>query len=326
MPPNAKPDPQEFVEVVRSLEQERGNPIWCMAHCSSRSHICGTTMSSVYRDRQRTGQGERIELLLHSGGGHPDIAFKVMKFFRRRFKTVNVIVPLRAKSAATLMALGADKVFMGELAELGPVDIQIDDSYEHGEKSFSPLDEFKSLDFLRESSIDGMDYYANLMHMQYGVSIKEGLEASVPLIAELMKPIFAQIDPIKMGGYRRDIAIGEEYAKRMLALTGNPMAPQIVRKMVWDYPSHGFCIDFEEASELGLPVERLPETQDHKICEAILALRGSEYHGYVSTSRNAVQQQSKPVRASRTKPKTRARTSRGYVNGHGNHSQGDSTR
>jgi hypothetical protein len=116
------------------------------------------------------------------------------------------------------------QIYMGELAELGPVDIQLDDSYEHGDKSFSPLDEFKSLEYLRELSIDGMDYYASLMNHQYGVSIKAGLEAAIPLITELMKPIFAQIDPIKMGGYRRSIAIGEEYAKRMLALTGNPKA------------------------------------------------------------------------------------------------------
>ena len=317
------PDSLGFVEVVRSLEVERGNPIWCMAHCSGRSHICAATMSSVYQDRQRTGNGEVIELLLHSGGGHPDIAFKVMKFFRRRFKKVNVIVPLRAKSAATLMCLGADKVLMGELAELGPVDIQIDDSYEHGEKSFSPLDEFKSLDFLRESSIDGMDYYATLMNMQYGVSIKDGLQASIPLIAELMKPIFAQIDPIKMGGYRRDIAIGEEYAKRMLALTGNLKAHQIVRRMVWDYPSHGFCIDYEEALGLGLPVERLPESQDHKICEAILALRGNEYHGFVSSPRNPIQEP-KPVRKGRAKPTSGQRQGRGHVNGRGGHSEGRS--
>jgi hypothetical protein len=275
------PEIESVLEVVRGLEKERECPIWCMTHCNY-GHICSPTMWSVYKDRHKVGNGEKLELLLHSGGGHPDIAFKVMKFFRRRFKTVNAIVPLRAKSAATLMCLGADKIYMGELAELGPVDIQLDDAYEHGDKSFSPLDEFKSMEFLRESSIEGMDFYASLMNAQYGVSIKEGLEAAIPLMAELMKPIFGQIDPIKMGGYRRAIAIGEEYAKRMLALTGNPKAPEIVQKMVWEYPSHDFCIDFEEARVLGLPVERLPEAQDHKISAALLMVGRGDYHGFVS--------------------------------------------
>lgn len=284
------------LEAVRELEKERGCPIWCMAHCNS-GHICGPTMWSVYEDRHKVGKGEKVELLLHSGGGHPEIAFKVMKFFRRRFRVVNVIVPLSAKSAATLMCLGADQIYMGELAELGPVDIQLDDSYEHGVKSFSPLDEFKSMEFLRESAIDGMDYYASLMNAQYGTSIKDGLEASIPLIAELMKPIFRQIDPIKMGGYRRAIAIGEEYAKRMLALTGNPKAVQIVQKIVWEYPSHDFCIDFEEAKSLGLPVQRLPEAQDHKLCAAILEVGRGQYHGFASSRES--HQEPKPMRKNR---------------------------
>jgi Serine dehydrogenase proteinase len=266
-------------DVVRALERERGSRIWCMVHCNV-GHICGPALWSVFRDRGAIGTGQKVELLIHSGGGHPEIAFKVMKFFRRRFREVNVLVPITAKNAATLMCLGADQIFMGELADLGPIDIQIDDSYEHGAKSFSPLDEFKSMEFLRESAIDGMDYYAKLMNIQYGVSIKSGLEASVPLVTALMNPIFAQIDPIKMGGYRRAIAIGEEYAKRMLALTRNPQAPQIVQTMVWEYPSHDFAIEYEEAEELGLPVEKLPAAQDQALTTAILAIGKDHYHGF----------------------------------------------
>jgi hypothetical protein len=280
-------------EVVDQLQQERGCPIWCIVHCNY-GHICAPAIWSVYNARHKVGQGDKIEILLHSGGGHPDIAFTVMKFFRRRFKEVNALVPLTAKSSAALMCLGADHIYTGELADLGPIDIQIDDAYEHGERSFSPLDEFKSMEFLRELSIEWMDYYANLMKVQYGISLKQGLHDSVPLVTGLMRPIFGQIDPIKMGGYRRSIAIGEEYAKRMLALTGNENAEQIIRKMVWEYPSHDFSIDFEEAKELGLPVERLPESQDHKLTAAILNIERDHYHGFVPS-----RQAAKPVRTVR---------------------------
>ena len=262
---------------------------------------------SVFRDREIMGHGEKVELLIHSGGGHPEVAFKVMKFFRRRFKEVNVIVPLYAKSAATLMCLGADKIYMGEMADLGPIDIQIDDSYEHGSKSFSPLDEFKSMEYLREMSIEGMDYYASLMNIQYGVSIKEGLQASVPLITELMRPIFGQLDPIKMGGYRRAIAIGEEYAKRMLSLTGNPNATQIVQTMVWDYPSHDFAIEFEEAKQLGLPVEKLSEAQERSLTRGILSVGKDHYHGFVPPPSRPERKEPKPMRKGRNTPLPRQR-------------------
>jgi hypothetical protein len=273
--------------------------------------FCGPALWSVYNARHKVGQGDKIEILLHSGGGHPDIAFKVMKFFRRRFKEVNTIVPLVAKSSAALMCLGADRIYMGELADLGPIDIQIDDAYEHGDRSFSPLDEFKSMEFLRELSIEWMDYYASLMKFQYGTSLKQGLHDSVPLVTGLMRPIFGQIDPIKMGGYRRAIAIGEEYAKRMLALTGNVNAEEIIKKMVWDYPSHDFAIDFEEARTLELPVERLPEAQDHKLAAALLNVERDHYHGFVPSRQTAT-----PVRTVRkNRSAGRGTASRRRVNG-----------
>ncbi len=298
--------------VVEELQQVRGCPIWCVVHCNY-GHICHPTLWSVYSTRHKIGTGEKIEILLHSGGGHPEIAFTVMKFFRRRFKEVNAIVPLLAKSSAALMCLGADNIYMGELADLGPIDIQIDDSYEHGERSFSPLDEFKSMEFLRELSIEWMDYYASLMNAQYGTSVKQGLQDSVPLVTELMRPIFEQIDPIKMGGYRRAIAIGEEYAKRMLALTGNDRADEIIKKLVWDYPSHDFAIDFEETKGLGLPVQRLPEEQDQKLSAAILSVERAHYHGFVP-SRQA-DKATRAVRKSRAAgAATRRRVNGSYEN------------
>jgi hypothetical protein len=272
-------------------------------------------MWSIYGARDHIATGEKIELLLHSGGGHPEIAYAAMKFFRRRFRHVNAIVPLVAKSSATLMCLGADKIFMGELAELGPIDIQIDDDVEHGAESFSPLDEFKSLEFMREQAIEWMDYYAAVMNVRYGMSIKQALKDSVPLVTSLMQPIFARIDPIEMGGYRRAIAIGEEYAKRMLSLTENENARQIIRKMVWGYPSHDFCIDFEEAASLKLPVERLPASQDAKLTEAILAIDKGDYHGFAPILEESPSPRSPKSTKSVRKPTRPGTSSSRRVNG-----------
>lgn len=281
-------------DLVRDLEKERGTKIWCVLHCGS-GHICAPTLYSIFKKRDEIANGDTVEILLHSGGGHPHIAYTAMKFFRRRFKKVNIIVPLQAKSAATLMCLGADKVFMGELADLGPIDIQIDDNVQHGARSFSPLDEFKSLEFLREQALEWMDYYAAVMNTRYGLSIKESLKDSIPLVTAVMRPVFEQIDPIQMGGYRRAIAIGEEYAKRMLAMVGNPNARQIIQKTVWGYPSHDFCIDFEEAKSLGIPVELLPRDQDRKLSTALINIDEDSYHGFAP-------EQPKPVPAPAAQP------------------------
>lgn len=274
---------KEFCQRITALEKDRGSRIFCMIH-QGRHHICGPTMRAVYANRIEAGYGDKLEILMHSPGGHPDYAYQVMKFFRRRYKEVTIIVPLMAKSAATLMCLGADKIYMGEFGDLGPIDIQIDDPVDKGEKAVSPLDEFKSLEYMRDMAMEWMAYCAAVSNQEYGLSIRQGLEHSVPLVTGLMRPILSQIDPLEVGSYRRSLAIGEEYGKRMLALTGQEN-DDMVHELVWEYPSHSFCIDFEEAERLGLPVERLTPNHDHAFCEAIFALERGHYHGFASSQK-----------------------------------------
>lgn len=72
---------------------------------------------------------EQINLILHGPGGDGTIAEKMVEMARchcggdkRKFR---VIVPNIAKSAATILALGADTILMGYCSELGPIDPQL---------------------------------------------------------------------------------------------------------------------------------------------------------------------------------------------------------
>ena len=278
-------------------------------------HLCAPTQLAIAEARKTIGKGERLEVLLHSPGGHPHVAYMAMRFFRSRYTEVNVIIiiPLVAKSAATLMCLGADHIFMGDLAELGPIDIQINDQVEHGAESFSPLNEFKSLEFLRDQALEWMEYYAVMMNHRYGLSVKEALRDSVPLVTGLMRPILEKIDPLDMGGHRRDLAVAEEYAKRMLMLTGNADARKIVRRLVWEYPSHDFYIDIHEALEIGLPVSALTENDGIELAEVLLELdNGDSYEGFPPAK---VPPTGSAIAALPIDTQTPASTSAGGVNG-----------
>jgi len=72
-------------------------------------------------------RGEDLDLLLHTGGGDIDAAEKLISMVRNRVgdAILRVIVPDLAKSAGTLMVLGADAVVMSDTSELGPIDPQI---------------------------------------------------------------------------------------------------------------------------------------------------------------------------------------------------------
>jgi hypothetical protein len=69
-------------------------------------------------------QGDSLDLILHSPGGSPEAAESIVAVLRNQFKTVRVLVPVMAKSAATMIALSANEVLMPISAELGPIDPQ----------------------------------------------------------------------------------------------------------------------------------------------------------------------------------------------------------
>lgn len=71
-----------------------------------------------------------LVLILHSNGGYSLSAERIIDICRNYCVRKNdgskffVIVPKKAKSAATIVALGADKIYLRDTAELGPVDPQ----------------------------------------------------------------------------------------------------------------------------------------------------------------------------------------------------------
>ncbi|RJT30911.1 hypothetical protein D3227_29075 [Mesorhizobium waimense] len=72
--------------------------------------------------------GDPIDLLLHTPGGDIDAAEKLITLVRSAAGEdgqLRVIVPDYAKSAGTLMALGANTIVMSDSSELGPIDPQV---------------------------------------------------------------------------------------------------------------------------------------------------------------------------------------------------------
>lgn len=68
--------------------------------------------------------GQDLHLLLHSPGGDGETAIRLIRSMQSRCRELTVLVPDQAKSAATLMVLGAHHIVMGPTSDLGPVDPQ----------------------------------------------------------------------------------------------------------------------------------------------------------------------------------------------------------
>lgn len=71
-----------------------------------------------------------LHVILASPGGSGETAVRLVRAAQARCKELTIIVPDQAKSAATLMALGAHCILMSATSDLGPIDSQ----FPHGDE------------------------------------------------------------------------------------------------------------------------------------------------------------------------------------------------
>lgn len=74
---------------------------------------------------RKAGKIDSLDVLLESKGGNLDSAYKILQLLKSYANQVTVIVPNYAKSAATIIALGAHRLQMCRAGELGPLDPQV---------------------------------------------------------------------------------------------------------------------------------------------------------------------------------------------------------
>lgn len=87
--------------------------------------IAGYHSDKIYRSISSLDNKKDILMFVESGGGQIEPAYLISKTCKRLAKKkFAVSIARRAKSAATLISLGATEIHMGLLSELGPIDPQ----------------------------------------------------------------------------------------------------------------------------------------------------------------------------------------------------------
>jgi hypothetical protein len=192
-----------------------------------------------------------IALLIFSGGGMAEPAYRLAAFLRNRCGSYWAIVPRLAKSAATLLSLGASEIYLGEDGDLGPLDAQYYDA-DAEEDMVSALDEVQAVEALEESAIESAYKMMVLLNKRTGKKINTLLPHALKFAAEITKPLFDKIDSVRYSRQSRRLQEAQDYAERLLLKRFNQdQSRAIARDLVRNYPTHGFVIDREESKKIG---------------------------------------------------------------------------
>jgi hypothetical protein len=209
--------------------------------------------------------GSDLDLMLHTPGGDIDAAEKLISIVRTRVGVgrLRVIVPDYAKSAGTLMALGADEILMSDTSELGPIDPQIDLNDGHGNLITHSV----------QSYLDA--YQAHSAALQ---NDPNNITARV-MLGKLDPAILKVFEAVR----ERARSFAENQLKRgMCKAAGNytAVAKELIDTNRW--LTHGQMIGWEDATGIGLCVKYVdpfdPQWQAYwqLYCHQRLAIKDSE--------------------------------------------------
>ena len=191
---------------------------------------------------------KNVLLIISTFGGDPDAAYRIARALQGMYENFWVLVAGYCKSAGTLIILGANELILLEHAELGPLDIQMRKADEIVERDsgLTPNQAFRSLDSQVWEAFEKI-----VMKLKLGMFLttRTAAEIASNIVTGLYSPIYAQIDPMRLGEMQRALMITLQYGER-LQRKGNNVHANTLATLVTSYPDHNFVIDRAEAKTL----------------------------------------------------------------------------
>ncbi|SGZ08213.1 SDH family Clp fold serine proteinase, partial [Moritella viscosa] len=236
--------------VTTDAAPEVNTNIDVISYCGNISKVGYLKLTQLIEDKiQKDSKSDNLLLILTTTGGDPDAGYRIGRAINYYYDDVKIMIPDMCKSAGTLVAIAANELIIGDLGELGPLDVQLRKSDEMGEQS-SSLNIFTTIQELQQATLSSFRHFVT--DIRYGTRVGTKLAANIAsdLTKSLISPISAQIDPIKLGEQKRALQIAKEYASRLDEMSNNLRSSGALDKLISGYPCHSFVIDRKEAKTL----------------------------------------------------------------------------
>jgi len=219
--------------VVTYLTSDRQGPI--------NARVAMDIIPVISKQLRTIGKTENIDLFLYSAGGDTMVPWRLVSMVREYCDKFSVLVPYKAHSAATMIALGADEIVMSDLSEISPIDPST-------ANVFNPADPQNAQNKIPISVEDVMAYF-DLAKNKFGIKSDKELAAIFSKFVD-SNP---QIHPLALGNVNRIHNLIRILAKRLIKSHARPMKEDEVDKVI-DYfteklYSHQYFIGRKEAKE-----------------------------------------------------------------------------
>jgi hypothetical protein len=219
--------------VITYLTSDRQGPL--------SARIAMDVIPLISKQLQTIGKTQNIDFLLYSAGGDTMVPWRLVSMIREYCDKFSVLVPYKAHSSATMIALGADEIVMTNLSELSPIDPST-------ANVFNPPDPTNPQNRIPISVEDVMAYF-DLAKNKFGIKGDEELSRIFTKFIE-SNP---QIHPLALGNVNRIHTLIRILAKRLLKSHKIQLKEDEIEKIVNYFTeklySHQYLIGRKEAEE-----------------------------------------------------------------------------
>lgn len=146
-------------------------------------------------------RGEKLDLFIHSFGGVGIVPWKLVNLIREFTHDFEVLVPYKAYSAATLIALGANKIVMHPMGELGPIDPKVSNEF----NPVTPQGQFIGI------NVEDVASYIAFVKDFVGIRHEDEL-------VQALNNLTNKVHPIALGNVHRFYAQSRMMARKLLKL------------------------------------------------------------------------------------------------------------
>jgi hypothetical protein len=249
---------EERLNIIREIEQERESRVLVFITGDRRgleTKIATDSFPFCLEHLMKMGHQRQIDLYLYSTGGITMAGFAFVNLVREFCEIFNVVVPFKALSCATLIALGADNIYMTKIGQLSPIDPSV--NHPLGPHTSIPGQQAK----LVPVNVEDVNSYFDLAKKELGLKDEESL-------VKVFERLSREIHPLTLGAVNRSREQIRFLAKTLLSyhMDDQTKIDKIVETLVRGRFSHDYLIGHKEAKDvLGLKIRDMSENLNRKV-------------------------------------------------------------